>query len=83
MISHDGPTSTAFTEDVKAKFEAYGLVTFLVSKMMIGSYLLQSHQTKAGTIKPSIIEVKDQSLVYGAEEQEHQLITVLQLVKMA
>ena len=82
-ISLDGPTSMAFTEDVKAKFEAYGWQHILVKDGNDLEAIAKAiEEAKAETDKPSIIEVKT-IIGYGAEGQEHQLSTVLQLVKTA
>ncbi|MBF7094667.1 transketolase [Streptococcus sp. HF-1907] len=68
-ISLDGPTSQAFTEDVKGKFEAYGWQHILVEDgndlEVIASAI---EAAKAETEKPSIIEVKT-IIGFGAEKQ--------------
>lgn len=68
-ISLDGPTSKAFTEDIKGKFEAYGWQHILVEDgndlEAIASAL---EAAKAETDKPSIIEVKT-IIGYGAQKQ--------------
>ena len=68
-ISLDGPTSMAFTEDIKGKFEAYGWQHILVEDgndlEAIASAL---EAAKAETDKPSIIEVKT-IIGYGAQKQ--------------
>ncbi|HFI0273918.1 TPA: transketolase [Streptococcus suis] len=68
-ISLDGPTSMAFTEDTKAKFEAYGWQHILVedgNDMEAIEAAIEA--AKAETDKPSIIEVKT-IIGYGAEGQ--------------
>lgn len=68
-ISLDGPTSMAFTEDIKGKFEAYGWQHIFVEDgndlEAIASAL---EAAKAETDKPSIIEVKT-IIGYGAQKQ--------------
>ncbi|MGT2929326.1 transketolase [Streptococcus dentasini] len=68
-ISLDGPTSMAFTEDIKGKFEAYGWQHILVED----GNDLEAIETaiaaaKAEKDKPSIIEVKT-VIGFGAEKQ--------------
>lgn len=68
-ISLDGPTSMAFTEDTKAKFEAYGWQHILVkdgNDMEAIEAAIEA--AKVETDKPSIIEVKT-IIGYGAEGQ--------------
>lgn len=68
-ISLDGPTSKAFTEDVKGKFEAYGWQHLLVEDGNDMEAIEAAIETaKAETNKPSIIEVKT-IIGYGAEGQ--------------
>jgi len=68
-ISLDGPTSMAFTEDVKAKFEAYGWQHILVKDGNDLEAIAKAiEEAKAETDKPSIIEVKT-IIGYGAEGQ--------------
>lgn len=68
-ISLDGPTSMAFTEDIKGKFEAYGWQHILVEDgndlEAIASAL---EAAKAEKEKPTIIEVKT-IIGFGAEKQ--------------
>ncbi len=68
-ISLDGPTSMAFTEDVKGKFEAYGWQHILVedgNDLEVIEAAIQA--AKAEKEKPSIIEVKT-VIGFGAEKQ--------------
>lgn len=68
-ISLDGPTSMVFTEDTKAKFEAYGWQHILVEDGNDMEAIEAAIETaKAETNKPSIIEVKT-IIGYGAEGQ--------------
>lgn len=68
-ISLDGPTSMAFTEDIKGKFEAYGWQHILVEDGNDLEAIDAAIQAaKAETEKPSIIEVKT-VIGYGAEKQ--------------
>lgn len=68
-ISLDGPTSKAFTEDIKGKFEAYGWQYILVKD---GNNLSEIEKAikkaKSESEKPSIIEVKT-IIGFGAEKQ--------------
>ncbi|WP_413473859.1 transketolase [Streptococcus parauberis] len=64
-ISLDGPTSMAFTEDVKGRFEAYGWQHILVKDGNDLEAIAKAlEEAKAETQKPTIIEVKT-----GAEKQ--------------
>ena len=68
-ISLDGPTSMAFTEDVKTKFEAYGWQHILVKDGNDLEAIAKAiEEAKAETDKPSIIEVKT-IIGYGSEGQ--------------
>ncbi|MBM7635639.1 transketolase [Streptococcus saliviloxodontae] len=68
-ISLDGSTSMAFTEDVKAKFEAYGWQHILVKDGNdLEAIAAAIEAAKAETEKPSIIEVKT-IIGYGAKGQ--------------
>ncbi len=68
-ISLDGPTSQAFTEDVKGKFEAYGWQHILVEDGNdLEAIASAIEAAKAETEKPSIIEVKT-IIGFGAEKQ--------------
>ncbi len=68
-ISLDGPTSMAFTEDVKSKFEAYGWQHILVEDGNDLEAIEAAIQAaKAEKEKPSIIEVKT-VIGFGAEKQ--------------
>ena len=82
-ISLDGPTSKAFTEDIKGKFEAYGWQHILVEDGNDLEAIAKAiEEAKAETEKPSIIEVKT-IIGFGAEKQGHQLFTVPLLALMA
>ncbi|MEX2805609.1 transketolase [Streptococcus sp. H31] len=68
-ISLDGPTSKAFTEDVKGRFEAYGWQHLLVEDGNDLEAIAEAIEAaKAETAKPSIIEVKT-IIGFGAEKQ--------------
>ena len=68
-ISLDGPTSKAFTEDIKGKFEAYGWQHILVKDGNDLEAIAKAiEEAKAETEKPSIIEVKT-IIGFGAEKQ--------------
>ena len=68
-ISLDGPTSQAFTEDVKGKFEAYGWQHILVKDGNdLEAIATAIEEAKAETQKPTIIEVKT-IIGFGAEKQ--------------
>lgn len=69
-ITIEGDTNIAFTEDVRARFEAQGFETFLVEDgndtEAIGKALAQA---KANLSKPSFIEVKTQ-IGYGCPKKQ-------------
>lgn len=68
-ISLDGPTSMAFTEDVKGRFEAYGWQHILVKDGNdLDAIAKAIEEAKAETEKPTIIEVKT-IIVFGSEKQ--------------
>ncbi|WHL23186.1 transketolase [Streptococcus iniae] len=68
-ISLDGPTSMAFTEDVKGRFEAYGWQHILVKDGNDLEAIAKAiEEAKAETQKPTIIEVKT-IIGFGAEKQ--------------
>lgn len=68
-ISLDGPTSMAFTEDVKARFEAYGWQHLLVEDGNDMDAIAKAiDEAKAETEKPTIIEVKT-IIGFGAKNQ--------------
>ncbi|HEO0378952.1 TPA: transketolase [Streptococcus agalactiae] len=68
-ISLDGPTSMAFTEDVKGRFEAYGWQHILVKDGNdLDAITKAIEEAKAETEKPTIIEVKT-IIVFGSEKQ--------------
>ena len=68
-ISLDGPTSMAFTEDIKGKFEAYGWQHILVKDGNdLEAIAAALDEAKAETEKPTIIEVKT-IIGFGAEKQ--------------
>ncbi|MGT2771557.1 transketolase [Streptococcus marimammalium] len=68
-ISLDGPTSKAFTEDVKGRFEAYGWQHLLVTDGNDLEAISEAiKQAQAETNKPTIIEVKT-VIGYGAQNQ--------------
>ncbi len=68
-ISLDGPTSMAFTEDVKGRFEAYGWQHILVKDGNdLEEIAAAIEAAKAETEKPTIIEVKT-IIGFGAEKQ--------------
>ncbi|MGT2888212.1 transketolase [Streptococcus didelphis] len=68
-ISLDGPTSMAFTEDVKGRFEAYGWQHILVKDGNDLEAIAKAiEEAKAETEKPTIIEVKT-IIGFGAEKQ--------------
>lgn len=69
-ITIEGDTNIAFTEDVRARFEAQGFETFLVEDgndtEAIGKAIAQA---KANLSKPSFIEVKTQ-IGYGCPKKQ-------------
>ena len=68
-ISLDGPTSKAFTEDIKGKFEAYGWQHILVKDGNDLEAIAAAIETaKEEKSKPTIIEVKT-IIGFGAEKQ--------------
>ncbi|MBJ8349228.1 transketolase [Streptococcus zalophi] len=68
-ISLDGPTSKAFTEDVKRRFEAYGWQHLLVTEGNDLDAISEAiKQAQAESNKPTIIEVKT-VIGYGAQKQ--------------
>ncbi|MGX7776224.1 transketolase [Streptococcus pluranimalium] len=68
-ISLDGPTSKAFTEDVKGRFEAYGWQHLLVEDGNDLEAIAQAiEEAKAESEKPTIIEIKT-IIGYGAKNQ--------------
>lgn len=68
-ISLDGPTSMAFTEDVKGRFEAYGWQHLLVEDGNDLEAIAQAiKEAKAATDKPTMIEIKT-IIGYGAKNQ--------------
>ncbi|SKA06902.1 transketolase [Pilibacter termitis] len=68
-ISLDGPTSKAFTESVKGRFEAYGWQHILVKDGNDLEEIARAIESaKAETKKPTIIEVKT-IIGFGAEKQ--------------
>ncbi|AXQ79268.1 transketolase [Streptococcus chenjunshii] len=68
-ISLDGPTSKAFTEDVKGRFEAYGWQHILVEDGNDLEAIAEAIEAaKAETDRPSIVEVKT-IIGFGAEKQ--------------
>lgn len=68
-ISLDGPTSMAFTEDVKGRFEAYGWQHLLVEDGNDLEAITQAIEVaKAETDKPTMIEIKT-IIGYGAKNQ--------------
>ncbi|MDR2465686.1 MAG: transketolase [Streptococcaceae bacterium] len=68
-ISLDGPTSKAFTEDIKKKFEAYGWEHILVKDGNdLDAIETAIIAAKSQTEKPTLIEVKT-IIGYGAEKQ--------------
>lgn len=68
-ISLDGPTSMAFTEDVKARFEAYGWQHLLVEDGNdLAAIATAIEAAKAETAKPTIIEVKT-IIGFGAKNE--------------
>lgn len=68
-ISLDGPTSKAFTEDIKGKFEAYGWQHILVKDGNdLEAIAAAIEAAKAEQDKPTIIEVKT-IIGFGAEKQ--------------
>ena len=74
-ISLDGPTSKAFTEDVKGKFEAYGWQHILVKDGNDLEAIAKAiEEAKAETEKPSLVSV--------LKNKVHQLFTVPLLVLM-
>lgn len=82
-ISLDGPTSMAFTEDVKGRFEAYGWQHILVKDGNdLEEIAAAIEAAKAETEKPTIIEVKT-IIGFGAENKELQLFTALLLEQKA
>lgn len=82
-ISLDGPTSKAFTENVGARYEAYGWQHILVKDGNDLEAISKAiEEAKAETDKPTLIEVK-QSSAMVLLKKEHLLFMVLLLVKMA
>lgn len=68
-ISLDGPTSKAFTEDVKGRFEAYGWQHILVKDGNDLDAIAKAIEgAKAEKSKPTIIEVKT-IIGFGAKNQ--------------
>ncbi|MFU2205505.1 transketolase [Streptococcus pluranimalium] len=68
-ISLDGPTSKAFTEDVKGRFEAYGWQHLLVEDGNDLEGIAKAiEEAKAESEKPTIIEIKT-IIGYGAKNQ--------------
>ncbi|MFC3928366.1 transketolase [Streptococcus caprae] len=68
-ISLDGPTSKAFTEDVKGRFEAYGWQHILVKDGNdLDAIEAAIAEAKTESNKPTIIEVKT-IIGYGAANQ--------------
>lgn len=68
-ISLDGPTSKAFTENIKGRFEASGWQHILVKDGNdLEAISVAIEAAKAETDKPSIIEVKT-IIGYGAQKQ--------------
>ena len=68
-ISLDGPTSMAFTEDIKGKFEAYGWQHILVKDGNdLDEIEAAIEAAKAETDKPTLIEVKT-VIGYGAPKE--------------
>uniref|UniRef100_UPI003F68DCF4 transketolase n=1 Tax=Streptococcus pluranimalium TaxID=82348 RepID=UPI003F68DCF4 len=68
-ISLDGPTSKAFTEDVKGRFEAYGWQHLLVEDGNDLEAIAKAiEEAKAELEKPTIIEIKT-IIGYGAKNQ--------------
>ncbi|MGT2832689.1 transketolase [Streptococcus halotolerans] len=68
-ISLDGPTSMAFTEDVKGRFEAYGWQHLLVEDGNDLEAIAKAiEEAKAESDKPTIIEIKT-IIGYGAKNQ--------------
>ncbi|AUW95950.1 transketolase [Streptococcus pluranimalium] len=68
-ISLDGPTSKAFTEDVKGRFEAYGWQHLLVEDGNDLEAIAKAiEEAKAESEKPTIIEIKT-IIGYGAKNQ--------------
>ncbi|WP_067837765.1 transketolase [Amphibacillus sediminis] len=68
-ISLDGPTNKAYTENVKAKFTAYGWQHILVEDGNdLNAIYRAIEQAKAETNQPTIIEVKT-VIGYGATNQ--------------
>ncbi|MGT2934077.1 transketolase [Streptococcus catagoni] len=68
-ISLDGPTSKAFTESVKGRFEAYGWQHILVKNGNDLNAISEAiKEAQAETDKPTIIEVKT-IIGFGAEKQ--------------
>ena len=68
-ISLDGPTSKAFTENIKGKFEAYGWQHILVKDGNDLEAIADAiDQAKSETQKPSIIEVKT-IIGFGCKKQ--------------
>lgn len=68
-ISLDGPTSKAFTEDVKGRFEAYGWQHILVKDGNdLDAIANAIEEAKAEKSKPTIIEVKT-IIGFGAKNQ--------------
>ena len=82
-ISLDGPTSKAFTENVGARYEAYGWQHILVKDGNdLDEIEAAIEAAKAETDKPTLIEVKT-VIGYGAPKKEHLPFTARQLVKRA
>ncbi|MCQ4503683.1 transketolase, partial [Vibrio parahaemolyticus] len=68
-ISLDGPTSKAFTENVGARYEAYGWQHILVKDGNDLEAINQAiEEAKAETEKPTLIEVKT-VIGYGAPKE--------------
>lgn len=82
-ISLDGPTSKAFTENVGARYEAYGWQHILVKDGNdLDEIEAAIEAAKAETDKPTLIEVKT-VIGYGAPKEGTSSVHARQLVKRA
>ncbi len=83
-ISLDGPTSKAFTENVGARYEAYGWQHILVKDGNdLDEIEVAIEAAKAETDKPTLIEVKNSHRLRSTKKKEHLPFTARQLVKRA
>ncbi|MCI8341924.1 MAG: transketolase [Firmicutes bacterium] len=69
-ITIEGPTSTSFTENVRARFDAYGWQTIYVEDGNDTAAIANAvKEAKAEKLKPSLIEIKT-SIGFGAPNKQ-------------